>query len=91
MGVEMSIYIYLVVGSVDYETNDVIGVFTSSNKAEAFRDMCYKYNETKPEALSINLPDDVWEKRMLKHNAWDKAHPAGGEHDFYTISKMELK
>jgi hypothetical protein len=86
----MSIYVYLVMGSVPYEAFDVIGVFTSSSKAEAFRDKCYEYNETKPEPLSITLPDDEWNKRMLKQNAWDEAHPASGQHDFYTISKMEL-
>jgi hypothetical protein len=86
----MTTYVYLVTGSVPYEGSDVISIFTSKNKAEQFRDRCYEYDETKPNSLSIDLPDEDWTRRMLEQNAWDKAHPAGGQYDFYTISKMEL-
>jgi hypothetical protein len=91
-GIIMKTYVHIVIGRISYEGEDVVGVFTSKNKAEQFKKKCCDYNNTKKsELVPLNIPDKDWKTMVLEHRKWVDAHPAGGAHDTYNILKAELK
>jgi hypothetical protein len=66
-----------------YESDDIIDIFTSQDKAERFKKQCLEHDNTEPE--------HGWLTCLQTYEKWKTAHPAGSKYDSYTISKRDLK
>lgn len=91
--------IYLVMGHVSYESDEVVRAFASREMAEAFLAEIEAYEKTRPvypEKPRGDFPLWEWQKRVQKWGrqctVWVQGHPAGGHYgqDRYSIEEHEL-
>tara|TARA_R110000822_G_scaffold301108_1_gene424779 strand:- start:5937 stop:6251 length:315 start_codon:yes stop_codon:yes gene_type:complete len=86
-------YVFAVESEYDYQLSNVIKVFEDEAEANAFCDLCRKYNESNS-FITLDITNsaevEIYQKEEI---AWNNSHPAGPGNagaDYYYVNKIEF-